>query len=163
MGWLCNWYGPPRQPVCIEAQRGFHTLRSLPTRVAGSFLSGGVDSLATLRAIRLDLPRAYPYAIKSCLIVHGFDIGGGERAGDEADCFEQAVTCLQEIAADVGVGLIPVHTNVRHLDDDVYFWMHEFHGAALAAVARALSDHFAELNIASCFDISNMSPSGSHP
>ena len=163
MAWLCHWYGPPRKPVHIEAQREADSTTLRPMRVTGSFLSGGVDSLATLRANRLNFPLAHTGAIRDGLIVHGFDIGGTAKAGVEEDCFEQALTTLQPIAMDAEASLIPVYTNIRYLDDDVRFWMYEFHGAALASVAHALANRFAMVLIASGFDISNMSPSGSHP
>jgi hypothetical protein len=130
---------------------------------AACFLSGGVDSLATLRINRRDYPLDHPYAVKDCLIVHGFDIGGREGPGDEAAYFARVLAAATPVAQDAGVNLIPVFTNLRHLDDDVTFWMYEFHGAALAAVAHALSRRIGRVYIAGTMHVPYLEPWGSHP
>jgi len=163
MHYLRSWYGGPRQIVQIDAAtEQHHPLQRTATNVA-SFLSGGVDSLVTLRANRLDYPLEHPYAIKDCLFVQGFDIGGSEWLGDEATYFDRALAALTPIAQDAGVNLIPVSTNLRHLDDDVTFWMYEFHGAALAAVAHALCRRINRVCIASTMHVPYLEPWGSHP
>lgn len=163
MGWLCHWYGSPRRPVSIETKPGIHQPLLRASRGAGSFLSGGVDSLATLRANRLDFPLDHPDSIQDCLVVHGFDIGGVEKSGSEDAFFERTLAALSPVVQDAKVMLIPVHTNVRHLDDDVYFWMDEFFGAALASVAHAVSGRLASVAIASGLNIPNVRPHGSNP
>jgi hypothetical protein len=163
MGWLCHWYGSPRRPVRIETKPVVSRPWPGSSRRTGSFLSGGVDSLATLRLNRCDFPLDHPSAIKDCLVVHGFDIGGQERSGTEMDAFRRALAALSAVAEDAKVTLIPVSTNIRHLDDDVNFWIYEFHGAALASVAHALCGRFTTVHIASTFDIPNLQAWGSHP
>jgi hypothetical protein len=163
MLWLQRWYGPPRQPVEIEARPGVRSPRPRREERAGSFLSGGLDSLATLRANRLDYPLDHPRSIRDCLVVYGFDFGGRDGAEQSCGSFELAVSALSTIAKDAGVTLIQVCTNLRHLDDDVDFWMQEFHGAALAAVAHAFSSRLTRINVASTAVIPRTLPWGSHP
>jgi hypothetical protein len=163
MHYLRSWYGEPRQIVQIEAAREqYHPLQRTGANAA-SFLSGGVDSLATLQINRRDYALDHPYAIKDGLIVHGFDIGGRENLSDEAAFFERALAALTPIGQDAGVKLIPVYTNLRHLDDDVTFWMYEFHGAALAAVAHALCRRIDRVCIAGTMHVPWLEPWGSHP
>jgi hypothetical protein len=163
MGWLCEWYGAPRRPVQIEAKVGVRPPITHAAKRAGSFMSGGIDSLATLRANRLDFPLDHPRSIKDCIIVHGFDIGGLKGADREVEVFDRAVGSLSAMAEDAGITLIPVFTNVRHLYDDVAFWMHEFHGAALSSVAHAFANRLSHMYIASCYAIADQRPWGTHP
>ena len=162
MGWLQHWYGEPRRSVRIESNPGIQQPIPIPQR-AGSFLSGGVDSLAVLRKNRLDFPRDHPRSIRDCIIVHGFDIGGLAESDSEAETFKLAVSALSEIVDDAQVTLIPIATNIRHLDDDIPFWIHECDGAALSAVAHSMSRRLTSVSIASSFNIANSRPRGVHP
>jgi hypothetical protein len=130
---------------------------------AASFLSGGVDSLAILRANRLHFPLDHPGAFKDCLFVHGFDIGGLNRSGLELAAYEMALNAASTMAQDAGVTLIPVYTNVRHLYDDVPFWIYQFHPAALASVAHAFSQRLTAVSVASSFCLSNLALGATHP
>jgi hypothetical protein len=163
MGWLCKWAGSPRKPLRIEARPGAPPPSPPRAERAGSFLSGGVDSLATLWANRLDFPLEHKRSIRDCLLVHGFDIGGREASGIEAEVFGRALDALLPIVEDADVTLIPVYTNIRHLDDSGRFWIFEFHGAALAAVAHAFSNRLTWVAVASTYDLKNLSRWGSHP
>ena len=163
MRWLEAWYSSECRPVRLETKLGIRPPRLDREERAGSFLSGGLDSVATLRANRLDFPRDHPRSIKDCLVVYGFDFGGREGADRQAGPFERAFTSLSNIARDAEVNLIRVCTNIRHLDDNVDFWMKVFHGAALAAVAHALSNRLTRVNIASTAKIPRTLPWGSHP
>ena len=147
----------------IEAKPGVRPPRLNREERAGAFLSGGLDSLATLRANRLDFPRDHPRSLKDCLVVYGFDYGGLEADDQQAEPFERALTSLSNIARDAEVNLIRVGTNIRHLDDNVDFWMQEFHGAALAAVAHAVSNRLTRVSIASSDRVPRIPPWGSHP
>ena len=164
MGWLRQWSGPCRELVEIEAKPEARMPVAHTVERTGSFLSGGVDSLALLRENRLKFPLEHPRSIKDCLIVSGFDMGGVEATGCEAGAFEQAVRTLAPIAEDAQVTVIPIFTNVRHLDDDVIFWMNEFAGAALASVAHAIATRLSLVYIASAFDIPHVTANVSvHP
>ena len=163
MGFIQAWYGPDRKPVQIESKTSSHSpLRQTPGR-AGAFLSGGIDSLATLRVNRLDFALDHPSSIRDGILVHGFDVGGIRGANSEQAVFERALASASAVAQDARLTLVPVYTNVRHLDDDVEFWEFEFHGAALASVAHALSRRYSSVSIASTYDIPNLKPWGSHP
>jgi len=162
-GWLHAWYPSDIKPVRIDAKKEARLPAVSAHKQAASFLSGGIDSLATLGSNRLFYPLDHPGAIRQCIVVHGFDIGGLEISGEEGEIFGRTITSLAPIAQAAGVNLIPVFTNIRHLHDDVYFWMYKLHGAALAAVAHALSQRLARVYIGSTVNIPYIDPWGSHP
>jgi hypothetical protein len=159
--WFREWSLLERS-IRIESSAQVRYPQVLQPRAA-SFLSGGVDSLAILRANRLDFPLDHPGAFKDCLFVHGFDIGGLGETGPELAAYEMALSAASNIAQDAGVTLIPVYTNVRHLYDDVHFWIYQFHGAALASVAHAFSHRLTSVSVASGFRISNLVAAATHP
>ncbi|HUF63652.1 MAG TPA: hypothetical protein VMN36_16365, partial [Verrucomicrobiales bacterium] len=164
------WYGHPRdRPFSIEAAKGFDPpAPRQPHRVA-SFLSGGVDSLATLYSNRSDFPMGHPGSIQDCFFVHGFDIGGFEHLDKNQEGFDLALRSLQSFAQSAQVALIPVSTNLRHLEGpdaqpgNNFIFNKESHGAALAAIAHAFSPRLTRALIASTNTMADLTPLGSHP
>ncbi len=130
---------------------------------AAMVLSGGIDSLATLRLNHRHYPEGHPGAIRYGFIIHGFDIGGVVRRGMKYHVFDRARQALTVVAKDAGISLIPVYTNIRHLCDDRSLWLDYFFGAVLAAVGHAFSARINLLYLASSFDLPNLVPCGSHP
>lgn len=162
MMWIRSWYGADRKLVAIESRINSGSDASKPGR-AGVFLSGGIDSLAALRANRLRYPPEHPGWFKDAFLVHGFDIGAHEEGEDELSSFELARDSLLDVVADTDIELIIVFTNIRYLDKDVRFWMHEFHGAALSAVAHTFANRIDRVSIAASLKLPNQRPWGSHP
>ncbi len=130
---------------------------------AAMVLSGGIDSLATLRLNRRHYPEGHPGAIRDGLIIHGFDIGGVVERGMKYDVFDRAKRAMAVVAEDAGISLIPVYTNIRHLCDDRSLWLDYFFGAVLVAVGHAFSSRINLLYLASSYDLTNLVPCGSHP
>ncbi|MBN1875876.1 MAG: hypothetical protein JXA33_16760 [Anaerolineae bacterium] len=162
MRWLDSWQGKPPRPVVIETRKGIRLPALRSREWAGAFLSGGLDSLALLRANRNRYSPEHPRYMRDGLIVHGFDIGGLATHDTESVTFQRAMAAMTPIAEDANLTLIPVHTNIRHLDDDVHFWIYEFHGAALASVAHAFSKRFSLASVAAGWEIPDIQ-GGSHP
>jgi hypothetical protein len=156
MKWIRHWYGPERKLVRIEMKKRTNDDCPKHQRNAGFFFSGGIDSLATLCSNRLDFPISHPGSIKDGLLVYGLEIYQPEK-------FEPVLKSLSTIAADTGITLIPVYTNIRYLNDDWKFWRFEFQGAVFSAIAHAFSRRLNLAYIASTNDIPNMRPFGSHP
>jgi len=115
-----------------------------------------------LRGNQIAFPKEHPAAIQDGILVYGFDIGGYDE-GVELENFERAYKALQPIAQEATLSLIPIFTNIRHLDTETYPWRKQYHGAALAAVAHALSPRLSRVLIASSVDIRNVGAHGSHP
>jgi len=156
MAWIRHWSMPNNISVHLAAQDGFSKPISGRMERAASFLTGGIDSLATLRRNHLNFPQEHPGYIKDVLLVYGLEV-------DQMLIFREIVCSLSVIAEDAGVTLIPVYTNARYLDDDWHFWAHGWEGALLSAVAHTFSRRLTRVSIASSYDISNMCPHGSHP
>jgi hypothetical protein len=151
-----HWYTSTRPAPTIEmTSRSTVAPRAMPGRAA-CFLTGGVDSLATLRANHLTFDATHPAAIKDAVIVFGLEV-------EDRKAFDHVLTSLSAISQDAGITLIPVSTNVRSLNGDWEFWHSQFMGAALAAVAHGLGRRFSLVSIASDYDIPNLRPHGSHP
>ena len=160
---LETWYGKPKKPLDLETRPGRPAGVQRKEQRVGLFLSGGVDSLSTLRLNRLDYPLDHPRSVQDGLVVYGFDIGGLREWKTEDDIFERATKSLEILAKDTQIQLIPISTNLRHLDDDIGFWQYEFHGAALAAVGHILSSRLSTVLISSTYDVHHLKPWGSHP
>lgn len=163
MRWLEHWSGGQLHSLHIDCARGRDFVHNDSEKFAGSFLSGGVDSLATLRTNRLNFSRNHPASIRDCVMVQGFDIGGMTKIGAENAFFDRSVAALEAIVQSAGVTLMPISTNLRLLHDDVHFWMHYFHGAALAAVAHLLDNRLARIYVGSSFNVPIPAQWGSHP
>lgn len=157
MAWIHHWYYEPdhKQPR-IEAKIQAKAQSSRTAERAGFFFSGGIDSLATLRANRLNFPLEHPGSIKDGLLVYGLEVY-------EPESFEHVVNSLSHIAQDAGITLLPIYTNIRCLNDDWTFWEHEWEGAVFSSIAHAFGQRLTLAYIASTYDIPNMRPLGSHP
>jgi hypothetical protein len=138
MSWLRHWYYPPtHELVRIEAKTQSRPV-ALASRRAGFFFSGGVDSFATLRKNRLTFPPEHPGYIKDGLLVYGLEL-------DDLNAFGYVKDELSKVAKETGITLIPIYSNVylNYRQEDAHqhfsFWIHEFAGAALSAVAHALA------------------------
>ena len=80
------------------------------------------------------------------------------------ESFDRAVTFLSALTDRTAAMLIPVYTNLRHLDDDDNVWVEGVLGAGLAAVAHAFQGRVARALIASSDDVmAGLIPIGSHP
>jgi hypothetical protein len=158
---LAGWHDPKRRLPNLEPSQGFAPLPQAPPRT-GLFLSGGIDSLASLRHNMLDLPADHPHRVRDAWFVYGFDIG---RPGtpQRLEFFERARQSLEPAAHDAGARLIPVFTNLRELEPRGPAWPKEWVGAALAAVAHAFTPAVNRALIAAGPEIDHLGPSGTHP
>ena len=161
---LRAWYGERgHEPVQIEASQGTQALVPRAPRRTASFMSGGVDALATLRCNRMDFPLDHPESIQDCLIVHGIDLGGYADQQQRRNSFDLAVRHLSDVAESEQVTLIPVYSTLRHLDDGDDLFAIESHGAVLSAIAHAFSPRITTALIASTDHVADLAPWGSHP
>lgn len=157
------WSEGKMAPLVIEPGKISEKTGSGKKNRAGMLYSGGIDSIATLRANMLRYPKNHPGAVKDCFFIHGFDIGGVVARGMKYYVFERALAAMENVTTAAGVNTIPVYTNIRHLCDDRDLWLNRFFGAVLAAVAHAFSSRVDLFYIASSYDLENLAPCGSHP
>ncbi len=161
---LRSWYGDAHhQPPLIEATQGFAPPVPRSSQRTGSFLSGGVDALATFRTNRLDYPLDHPASIRDCFFIHGMDVGGYEAMDSNRENSALAAASLSRFANAANATLIPVATNLRHLDDNDLFFFQEVYGCALSTVAQFFSGRISAATIAASSSVKDLSPMGSHP
>lgn len=159
---LLHWHHDFRPPIRIETGGSAAAQTSAP-RHAGVFLSGGLDSLFTLRDNRLRYPPEHPLSIRYGILVHGFDMGY-KPGQDDLAVFDHAREALLSIEEESGIELVPLLTNLRQLNNDIDFWAYKFHGAGLGAAAHALSGMLDHAYIGSSeTGFGSISPWGSHP
>jgi hypothetical protein len=144
-----DWYPKRFREVSISAEPG--RVATGATGV-GCFFSGGVDSFysAITESDR----------ITHLIFVHGFDIDV-----DDENLAERASAAARESAAELNKPLIEVKTTMRSAFGDrlPLDWGYDFHGAALAHVGLALSQHLSTVIIPSSNCREELTPWGSHP
>jgi len=160
--WWASWGGMHSRPPTIETPAPGRCRTLTAARRAVSCLSGGVDGLHTLMHNRRLYRKGDPAYIREALFIHGFDIGKRPR-DPENERFRTALGCLEPVAAEAGVRLIPCRTNLRHLPSKPGFWANRHNGAALAAVGHAATLGPAYLFVGGTYHVSNPVPVGSHP
>ncbi|HEX6210250.1 MAG TPA: hypothetical protein VF136_05710 [Methylomirabilota bacterium] len=160
-----QWYGTTPPVPAIESDRGFTPGAPAGRARVVSMMSGGVDSLATLRANRLDYPSDHPGAVRECLIIHGLNSRDfGDAAAERLAQYWRTVDGLGAVGRDAQVRLVPLVTNYRTIDPDYPAWAYKYHGAALAAAAHLFSGRFTRQLIPSSYDVqASLRPWGSHP
>ena len=145
---MARWYPDIMRPVSIRADSQD---RELPAADGvGCFFSGGVDSFYSALKNRERLSHL--------IFVKGFDI-----PLDDEVLGEKAARAARLAAAELGLPLIEVATDVRGLSDPTLDWGAHFHGAALAMVALSLSHVLGEVIIPASYAESDLFAWGSHP
>jgi len=161
-----RWFARCR-PVTLEPTRGFVAPRPRREARTASFLSGGVDGLAALRANRLDYPRDHPASIRDGLLLFGandFELQDDAPVPARLAAFERLTARLEALAAAEELTLIPLRTNVRHaLCPDYQCWMQVGFAAANIAVAHTLGRRMTAVLFASDGVGPAPSPCASHP
>lgn len=153
------WYGPSASPLVLEPKQLLNRTETRPQR-AGSFFTGGIDSLATLRMNRLYFPEGHSEFIRDLVLLYGINFD----SDDSPATFAEAVKELTTLADSAGATLIPMTTNVRRvLNPDIEFFRFRYHGALLAAAAHALTGRLSAMSIGSTHDFPNLMAWGSHP
>lgn len=158
MSLIRYWYKSDRKLVRIEAKTKSSISNHRLSERTGMFFSGGIDSLAILRANRLNFSLEHPGSIKDALLVYGLEV-------NKLESFDYVLSSMSEIAREAGITLIPVYTNVRSLEhvDNWSIWEWEFQAAALSSIAHAFSRRLSTVIISSTYDIPHIQPYGSHP
>ncbi len=129
---------------------------SAPRDRSAMFLSGGLDSLASLRVNRMTFEDSHPRYFRDGVFILGLQ--------PEVDNnFDLVGSSLRVLAEAAQLQILPIRTNIRYLEDNWHLWLKASEGSVLAAVAHALQGRFSQVTIASSDDLSNLLPHGSHP
>jgi len=160
-----DWH-PQSKGVVIEPTLGFHaTQRRTPPRAA-SFMSGGIDALATLRCNRLDFPLDHPASIRDCFFFLGFNRNDFDATGPVRDRlldFQRRLDRMSVVAREARVNLIPLHTNIRFIARDHDAWSERGLGAGLASIAHIFARRITRVLIGSSDNNGTARSWGSHP
>jgi hypothetical protein len=160
---LETWFGRPHPPPVVEASEGFRAPFPRRPRRSAFFLTGGVDSHHILLRNRRELPADHPDRFRDALAVFGL-YGPDQFSGDDVFAgYRRSVEVLEEIAAEAGIGFVPVATNVTALEPEIAFIAKESLSSALAACAHLFSARWSDVSLASGRDASTLVPLGTHP
>ncbi len=161
--WWRSWGGMAEIPPRIEnAASARADSRSVGSRTAVGYLSGGVDGLHMLMSNRRQYGKNDPAYIRDVLFIHGFDIG--KRARDpEDDRYRMVLQRLAPVAAEADVRIVACRTNLRHLPSRPGFWEKRHSGPALIAVGHAALQREGFLFLGASYPVSRPVPWGSHP
>ena len=158
---LRGWYGERISPISIEPSEGFRARMPAAAPRSALFLSGGIDSLYTLAANRMDFPSDHPASFRDALVVRGFSFFPPDtpRAGD---VWRRSWAAVRTSASAAGASPIPITTNLREIEPDFDFFARHF-VFVLASAAHALARRVTTVTIAADLDIARLFPWGSHP
>ncbi len=159
---LRAWYGGDRPPPAIEPSEGFRA--GYPPAGGGEaiFLSGGLDSLHLLLSRGVGLPREHPSAVRRAIFVSRTALFPAEAQRAEAGL--RSERAVRATAAEAGLPLTVVSTNLLDLQDDLRSFSLEYHGAFFGAIAQLFSGRFSAIALAASDDVlSGLHPWGSHP
>jgi hypothetical protein len=132
-------------PDLVPAQK-----TGAPSGRAGAFFSGGVDSFYTFLKNRDH--------VTDIIFIHGFDI-----PLEREDLIRRAAEGVEGVAAEFGVGIVHVQTNIKSVLRSFVKWGTQGHGAALATIGHLLSPAFSRVYIASSCFYADLFPWGTHP
>lgn len=144
-----------KEPPTIEPSQGFKALNFEQSQAA-SFLSCGVDSLATLYSNKTLLSHDHPASIRAVIPIHYYLWKHPTRTIEEgAKRAEKRNRMVSNVAADLGIDVIPVKTNILNLYPDGEFFSHRWLGAVLSSIGHLFSKRFNKVYIASGGSINN--------
>jgi hypothetical protein len=138
----------PGHRVPLRSDRSSHT-QTAPSGVS-MFFSGGVDSFYSLIQHRDE--------VENLILIHGFDIPLADTKS-----FALTETQARDVARMFGKRLIVVRTNVHWEQPSVPGGWMLWGGAALIAVAYALSPNCGKIYIASSYPYADLPICGTHP
>ncbi len=119
-------------------------------RGTASFFTGGVDSFHTVIANRDQLD--------ALIYVYGFDV-----PLDDRPLRAEVGARLQAAAADLGLPLIEIESDLQAFGDRNGVGWNDYHGAALATVALLLAPQFSRVLVPATHTYAHLEGLGSHP
>lgn len=157
------WYEPDRPLPALEASGGFYPPEIGESRSVGMFLSGGVDSLFSLRKNMLEIPASHPAAVRAGIQAFGHDCPDPDAGPWTSRNYANMRAGIRRAADDAGVEVVPMRFNLRALDPDPELYVDEWCGASVAAAAHALARRFGVVFHASSREFHGTIPYGDHP
>jgi len=158
-----GWRGTSSEPPRIEAREGF--CAAFPRRPprAAVFLTGGVDSTHLLRRNRADFPRDHPESFTDALAVFGLYAPDQLDPAEPFAGYARTRAVLEETAAESGLALVSVATNVTALAPEIEFIAKRSLSSVLASAAHLFPSRWSSATLASGRDVTILVPLGTHP
>ncbi len=162
-GVIRSWRPKTAPAPRIEPREGWKAAIPRAAQASAGYLTGGVDSLDLFYANRDDFPAEHPARLSCALWIRGLDYPGTEESPWAASQYAKLEVPLREIAADIGVPLARITTNLRNMEPDLAFFAHEHLGGAILSGAHLLTRRFTTVALASSWPAEHLVPWGTHP
>ena len=161
-----HWYDRAA-PVALEPADGFRATRPAAGRRTAMLLSGGVDSLATLRANLDAYAPDHPDSVREAIFLLGcntYDRPDGSALDPaRARAYAGRIARLERLLASTGCELTVMDTNQRTLYPDWLSYRDVGWGAAMLAPAHMLGRRITDVLISSTGYGVDIPPGASHP
>lgn len=144
------WYPDVLAPVPLEFEQRTADPALAPATGVATFFSGGIDSFYCLRKHQTGLTHL--------IFVHGFDIPLANTPARES-----AVGTVRRVAAELGLALIDVETNIREVMDPYLLWGRQYLTLAMAPIPLLLGSTLRRCYVPSEYSYARTEPTGSHP
>ncbi len=164
VGGVIRSWRPTTAPLPrLEPRDGWTAAVPRAVPASAGFLTGGIDSLHLFYSNREDFPADHPARLSRALWVRGLDYPRGEESPWAVSQYARIEVPLREVAADIGVPLARITTNLRRLEPDLSFFAYEYLGGALLSGAHLLAGRFTTVALASSWPAEHLVPWGTHP
>ncbi len=159
-----SWSLPARAPILLEPSDGFRAPRPADHPRSAVLLSGGVDSLFTLRRNRLLLPSGHPASFRDALRVRNLMFPVNSSPERRTHIETRSARSVGRVAAGADLAVTEIDTNVTTLHDDFELYARWSHGSVLAAVAASVAQAVTDVTISASHDVwTGLRRWGSHP
>lgn len=164
VGGVIRSWRPAAAPLpLLEPRDGWRAAIPRAVPASAGYLTGGVDSLHLFYSNREDFPADHPARLSQALWIRGLDYPGAEESPWAVSQYAKIEGPLREVAADIGVPLARMTTNLRRLEPDLSFFAYEYLGGALLSGAHLLAGRFTTVVLASSWPAEHLVPWGTHP
>ena len=133
-----HWQNSPLHPPEILAPAAVRPMPDTTQSTTALFLSGGVDSLASLYWNVSQYQKGDPRRVGVAFFVHGLDVGDPNKP-DRLDVWNLGIQKLSVLCQELGVELVTVKVNLRNLAKSWRFYAKWQFASLLAAIAHAAS------------------------
>jgi hypothetical protein len=158
-----HWQHSPLRPPEILAPSAVRPLADTTHSTTALFLSGGVDSLASLYWNASQYREGDPRRVGVAFFAHGLDVGDPNKP-DRLDVWNLGIQKLSVLCQELGVELVTVKVNLRNLAMNWRFYAKWQFASLLAAIAHTASSRIHRCIITPDNVLEyTMHPHGSHP
>lgn len=160
---LRSWHPALPAPPRIEPTRGFSPPRPAEPPRAALFLSAGVDSSFSLLRNREEFSADHPASFRRVVFVRELVFPETARRARSEDLDGRSLASVSAIAAEAGLEIAVVGTNLAAALDDYDDHARYWGGGFLAAIGHLFAGTFTEVAIAATHRAERLPPWGTDP